>query len=57
MPPQIESNGAAGHDLTLLCVAKVKPKDASILVHGFDPAQDTDAHGMVPCGHQWSPLA
>ncbi len=53
----IEGNGASGPELTLLCIAKVKPQDASVLVYGFDPAKDTDAQGMVPCGHQWSPHA
>lgn len=51
----IESNGAHGEQRVLLCVRPVKPKDAAVLVYGFDQRTDTDADGNVPCGMQWCP--
>jgi hypothetical protein len=53
----IQDNGEAPSslDLTLLCVARVKPEEWS-----FDEKplpQDYDARGLVPCGMQWDPNA
>ena len=42
-------------DFTYLCVAKMKPSEAATLPVGFDPATDTDEHGLVACGQQWCP--
>lgn len=51
----IQTNGepARSPDLTLLCVARVKPDEWS-----FDAKplpEDHDANGRVPCGMQWEP--
>ena len=55
-PKHIQDNGEqpSSSDLTLLCVARVKPSEWS-----FDPVapipEDYDADGLVPCGMQWDP--
>jgi hypothetical protein len=54
-PKFIQDNGASPRspDLTLLCVARVKPE-----VWSFDEKplpEDFDAAGLVPCGAQWDP--
>lgn len=51
----IQDNGdrPTSLDLTLLCVARVKPDEWS-----FDQTPDPDmigADGLVPCGMQWEP--
>lgn len=51
----IQTNGEriASLDLTLLCVARVKPAEWS-----FDAkpeAEDHDTNGLVACGMQWEP--
>jgi len=40
-------------DLSMLCVARVRPEDWSFDAKP-DP-QDYDANGLVPCGMQWDP--
>lgn len=51
----IQSNGerATSPDLTLLCIARVKPEEWSFT----DPpeADQIGADGLVPCGMQWEP--
>lgn len=51
----IQSNGEqdSSPDLTLLCVARVKPAEWSF----SDPPEPdmVDAAGLVPCGMQWEP--
>lgn len=54
-PAFIESNGEprSSSDLTLLCVARVKPDEWS-----FDTKPEPDqigVDGLVPCGMQWEP--
>lgn len=51
----IHNNGepARSPDLTLLCVARVKPSEWS-----FDESplpEDLDTNGLAPCGMQWEP--
>jgi len=52
----IQSNGepANSPDLTLLCVARVKPGDWSF-DHVKPSPEDYDTNGLVPCGMQWEP--
>jgi hypothetical protein len=51
----IQDNGErpTSRDLTLLCVARVKPE----MRRFNDPpmAEDLDADGLVACGEQWAP--
>lgn len=55
-PNFIQSNGerASSPDLTLLCVARVKP-EAWSFDHVKPEPDQLDAEGLVPCGMQWSP--
>ena len=50
----IQTNGeaATSPDLTLLCVARVKPCAWSF-DHVAPQPEDFDADGNVPCGMQW----
>ena len=52
----IQDNGEPPRspDLTLLCVARVKPGDWAF-DHVKPRPEDLDAHGLVPCGMQWDP--
>lgn len=56
----IEDNGlhARALDYTMLCVARLDPKDAAVTrpLHEYEP-DDFDAAGRVKCGCQWSPNA
>ncbi len=53
-PKYIQDNGepAGSPDLTLLCVARVKPGEWSF-DHVAPLPEDHDARGLVPCGMQW----
>jgi hypothetical protein len=55
-PKYIQNNGesATSPDLSMLCVARVKPEDWSFDHVKPDP-NDYDANGLVPCGMQWDP--
>ncbi len=44
----------ASPDLTLLCVARVKPGEWSF-DHVAPLPEDYDAANLVPCGMQWDP--
>jgi hypothetical protein len=53
-PAKVEDNGCSttSPDLTLLCVARVAPKDAA----HFDPdLTEVAPDGTVACGMQWDP--
>jgi len=52
----IQDNGEAADapDLTLLCVARVKPSEWSF-DHVAPQLEDFDDAGLVPCGMQWEP--
>jgi hypothetical protein len=54
----VEGNGEppSSPDLTLLCVARVKPSEWSF-DHVAPFPEDHDAAGLVPCGMQWDPNA
>jgi hypothetical protein len=57
-PKTIEDNGlpASHPEYSLLCVARVEPKDANCLPDPPLP-EDLDENGLVKCGMQWSPNA
>ncbi len=51
----IEDNGPRSRrddDSTLLCVARVEPKDEA---NKYEPRQDPGPDGKVLCGMQWCP--
>lgn len=53
----IHSNGEpdSSPDLSMLCMARVKPEDWSF-ADSCKPAKEYyDANGLVPCGMQWDP--
>jgi hypothetical protein len=52
-PKKLEDNGVRPNhpDYTVLCVARVLPKDDSFGGDGSVP----EADGKVPCGMQWCP--
>jgi hypothetical protein len=54
-PAKVEDNGCStsSHDLTLLCVSRVLPKDAANA--DYEPAPEVGDDGCVACGEQWSP--
>jgi hypothetical protein len=58
-PNLIEDNGLKVTDpeLTLLCVARVKPEDSSQSYddNGFGRVLNPDPDGLVQCGYQWNP--
>jgi hypothetical protein len=55
----IQDNGErpSSPDLTLLCVARVKPSEWSFGIELPPLPEDHDAQGLVPCGMQWDPNA
>ena len=56
-PAQVEDNGCStsSYDLTLLCVARVPPKEAAHADDRYTP--DADEDGKTACGMQWDPNA
>lgn len=52
---KMEDNGLSrkNSDYTLLCVARVQPKDAAHA--GFEPHPEPGPDGLVSCGMQWCP--
>ncbi len=56
-PNTIEDNGLSPHsmDYTLLCVARVAPKDCALGIYAHHDDEDFDADRLVKCGCQWSP--
>jgi len=53
-PRLLQDNGEepSSPDLTLLCVARVKPAEWSF-DHVKPTVEDIGADGLVPCGMQW----
>lgn len=51
----IESNGEPDDspDLTLLCIARVRPTDWAFVEQ--PQADEIGQDGLVACGHQWDP--
>jgi hypothetical protein len=50
----LEDNGLSekDEDYTLLCVARVQPKDEA---NHYEPRQEPGLDGLVMCGMQWCP--